>query len=369
MTLCTLGCTCAQEDTPWNEFLISKPKAALYLPSLQFQPDCLKLEFGLTIPQLACSCIFCVPAKDLLRGGGRKKPKPPEASESPEASVRKSSRRRSETKRVAENRETERMHDDFDREEEDEHRAIQNSDKTISRAEKRRAQDKARNQTPKRKASKKENDRKRADERRAASIFSAAELEDLGLDDAPFPDAIPMDFVQGLVKKAQDLLHGDHRICAVCDELNLHSGDFADYDVSELPSKMFDVLAPPDGSLVTCPALDPILREQYNVGDFFSSDKDKLGSLLLSQRAFRRQCHLHALPVVDASDPDYVQPRVPMCGRCWRSLKTKPKKLEPPLISIANGLFHGELPEDLCGASRIDLKAVTPGYLGHIKQA
>ena len=69
-------------------------------------------------------------------------------------------------------------------------------------------------------ASNKENDRKRSDESRAASIFSAAELEDLGLDDAPFPDAIPIDFVQGLVKKAQDLLHGDHRICAVCDELN-----------------------------------------------------------------------------------------------------------------------------------------------------
>ena len=192
---------------------------------------------------------------------------------------------------------------------------------------------------PRSRASNKENDRKRADERRAASIFSAAELEDLGLDDAPFPDAIPMDFVQGLVKKAQDLLHGDHRICAVCDELNLHSGDFADYDVSELPSKMFDVLAPPDGSLVTCPALDPILREQYNVGDFFSSDKDKLGSLLLSQRAFRRQCHLHALPVVDASDPDYVQPRVPMCGRCWRSLNTKPKSSSLRLSQLRMGFF------------------------------
>ena len=185
----------------------------------------------------------------------------------------------------------------------------------------------------------------------------------LGWMTLPFPMRYPWTSCKGSSRKLKIF-------CTVTIEFapsatsSIHSGDFADYDVSELPSKMFDVLAPPDGSLVTCPALDPILREQYNVGDFFSSDKDKLGSLLLSQRAFRRQCHLHALPVADASDPDYVQPRVPMCGRCWRSLKTKPKKLEPPLISIANGLFHGELPEDLCGASRIDLKAVTPGYLG-----
>ena len=34
------------------------------------------------------------------------------------------------------------------------------------------------------------------------------------------------------------------------------------------------------------------------------------------------------------------------------------------MISIKNGLFHGELPDNLKLASRIDIKIVTPAYLG-----
>lgn len=176
-------------------------------------------------------------------------------------------------------------------------------------------------------------------------------------DDAPFPTAISQERIDTIVKNAQALMHAEHRICAVCDEVVLYQPAITDYDVDDLPDSFFSTLCPPDGSVVTCPSLDPMLLEQYNVAMFFPRDAVRMGSLLLSKRAIARQMRLFPLP-------DAQQPRVPVCNVCHRALKVKRKKPQPPMISIKNGLFHGELPDSLKLASRIDIKIVTAAYLG-----
>ena len=100
-----------------------------------------------------------------------------------------------------------------------------------------------------------------------------------------------------------------------------------------------------------------MLLEHYNVAMFFPRDAVRMGSLLLSKGAIARQMRLFPLP-------DAQQSRVPVCNVCHRALKVKRKKPQPPMISISNGLFHGELPDNLKLASRIDIKIVTPAYLG-----
>ena len=145
--------------------------------------------------------------------------------------------------------------------------------------------------------------------KRCNSVVTAAELSAMSDDDAPFPTAISQERIDTIVKNAQALMHAEHRVCAVCDEVVLYQPAITDYDVDDLPDSFFSTLCPPDGSVVTCPSLDPMLLEQYNVAMFFPRDAVRMGSLLLSKRAIARQMRLFPLP-------DAQQPRVPVCNVC-----------------------------------------------------
>ena len=57
--------------------------------------------------------------------------------------------------------------------------------------------------------------------KRCNSVFTAAELSAMSDDDAPFPTAISQERIDTIVKNAQALMHAEHRICAVCDEVVL----------------------------------------------------------------------------------------------------------------------------------------------------
>ena len=288
-----------------------------------------------------CSCIFCIPNDQRIVGG-----------------MRRSSRVSKPTRRSLEAKESEQDYHNHQLEAEQEKRTIHESLHNSAQRAKRRREDST--------------ERKKQVSAFAESrkqYYTPKELLALSAEDATFPGAIPLGHIDKIIKRAQALYHGDYRICSVCDHFVLYADDIADYEVPSLPSTFFTRLLPPDGSLTTCKELDPLLREQYNAASFFSTDATRFGALLLSRRAFKRQCNLHPLPVSDSSAIDYVKPRVPVCQWCFRSLNVKRKIPQPPKNAIANGLYHGELPDALKGASRIDIKVVTPAYLGGSKCA
>ena len=119
--------------------------------------------------------------------------------------------------------------------------------------------------------------------KRCNSVVTAAELSAMSDDDAPFPTAISQERIDTIVKNAQALMHAEHRICAVCDEVVLYQPAITDYDVDDLPDSFFSTLCPPDGSVVTCPSLDPMLLEH----DVFSTGCSAYGITPLVKGSYR----------------------------------------------------------------------------------
>jgi hypothetical protein len=170
---------------------------------------------------------------------------------------------------------------------------------------------------------------------RSAQVMTEEQMDKM---DDPFGMPPPPSRLE-IGREAMDLLDKSPIVCSVCD-MFLRIMDKPKFKkLDELPKSFWSTLQCPPSS----PGyghLDPILRRQYNIQEYFDdvvSEElhDKIGNVLLSDNGI--------IFPEEVKDGQKEAPKLVVCEQCLRSLKksTANDSDIPPKNSIANGNASG----------------------------
>jgi hypothetical protein len=165
-----------------------------------------------------------------------------------------------------------------------------------------------------------------------------------GVPEPPSSDAIAL-----ATKNMHDSYHDQLVTCCVCNQ-NTVSSTTQRFTITDLPESVFSQLQVPDGSVA--PTLSPLLQQQYDV-----SLMDPLFAPLVGVMLSSSGVEMHRLSCYNPLNCS-CEPLFCICKQwgCYQSLRRN----TIPKFAIANGLYIGQLPEELRNMTRGTLDLLRP---------